>query len=154
LLEARSSRQPNKVDSGDSTPQTWKAIKGETRRSPRVFVGEKCLIAYIQKMTSETSLKNLKRWRMIQFASILPLVLCMAWMFYFREASEFGIVGFFLVLIIGVMFPEVKADLAATNFLFRQELAMHREDIQKLLTEQLQSFLKDPAMKQKLNDPE
>ena len=97
---------------------------------------------YIQKMTSEAALKDLKRWRIIQFASILPLILCMVWMFYFREASEFGIVGFFLTLVIGVMFPEVKADLAATNFLIRQELATHREEIQKLLTEQLQNPLR------------
>jgi hypothetical protein len=55
-------------------------------------------------------------------------------------------VGFFLTLVIGVMFPEVKANLAATNFLIRQELATHREEIQKLLTEQLQNSLKDPAL--------
>jgi len=101
--------------------------------------------AYIEKMTSEAALKDLKKWRVIQFASILPLILCMVWMFYFREATEFGIMGFFLTLVVGVMFPEVKADLAATNFLFRQELATHREEIQKLLTEQLQDSLKDPA---------
>ena len=104
------------------------------------------LDAYIQKFTGKSALKNLKRWRMIQFASILPLILCMVWMFYFRGASEFGIMGFFLILVIGVMFPEVKADLAATNFFFRQELAIHREEIQQLLTEQLQNFLKDPAL--------
>ena len=101
-------------------------------------------------MAHQTALKGLKRWRIIQLASILPMVLCMAWMFYSREATEFGIVAFFLILVIGVMLPEAKADIAATNVMFREELMAHREEMQQLLKEELHKSLKEFATQQQL----
>ena len=79
---------------------------------------------------------------MIQLASIFPLLLCVAFMFYFREASELGIMAFFLILIVGVMFPEVKGDIAQIHVILREENAEHRFELQQLLREELQHLLK------------
>jgi hypothetical protein len=90
----------------------------------------------------EAALKGLRRWRMIQLASIFPMLLCVVFMFYFREASELGIMAFFLVLIVGVMFPEVKGDIAQIHVLLREEHAEHRFELRQLLREELQFLLK------------
>jgi hypothetical protein len=90
----------------------------------------------------ETALKGLRRWRLIQLASIFPMLLCVAFMFYFREASELGIMAFFLILIVGVMFPEVKGDIAQIHVILREEHAEHRFELQQLLREELRNLLK------------
>ena len=88
-----------------------------------------------QRTNDRTLMKNFRIWRTIQLASLLPLTLCIAWMFYSQEASGFGIVAFFLILVIGVMFPEMKADIATTNIVIREELAALRQEFQELKAE-------------------
>jgi len=90
----------------------------------------------------EVALKGLRRWRLIQLASIFPMLLCVVFMFYFREASELGVMAFFLVLIVGVMFPEVKGDIAQIHVILREEHAEHRFELRQLLREELQFLLK------------
>jgi hypothetical protein len=96
----------------------------------------------------QTALKGLRRWRLIQVASIFPMLLCVAFMFYFREASELGIMAFFLILIVGVMFPEVKGDIAQIHVILREEHAEHRFELQQLLREELQNLLKAPDLQE------
>jgi len=79
---------------------------------------------------------------LIQFASILPMLLCVAFMFYFRESSELGIMAFFLILVVGFLFPEVKGDIAQIHVVLREEHAEHRFELQQLLREELQILLK------------
>ena len=90
---------------------------------------------------------------MIQFASILPMLLSIAFMLYFREASEFGIMAFFLILIVGFMFPEVKGDISQIHVILREEHAEHRFELQQLLREELQNLLKAPAIQEGVEEP-
>ena len=70
----------------------------------------------------EFSLKALNRWKMVQIVAILPLTLTVVLMIYFREAAEFHIVAFFLVLIIGVLMPQISGDLILSHIVLREEL--------------------------------
>jgi membrane protein insertase Oxa1/YidC/SpoIIIJ len=77
-----------------------------------------------------------KRWRIIQLAALLPILLSVFFIFYFKEASGVGIVMIFLVLIVGVLLPEVKADIAQSNLIIRlefQELQKEMQGIRKEL---------------------
>lgn len=67
-------------------------------------------------------LKTLNRWKLVQIVAILPLTLTVVLMIYFREAAEFHIVAFFLVLIIGVLMPQISADLILSHIVLREEL--------------------------------
>jgi hypothetical protein len=66
--------------------------------------------------------KTFKRWRTIQLASLLPLVLCGVFMVYFKEASPLGIMAFFLVLIVGILLPQVRGDLILSHMVLGKEL--------------------------------
>ena len=105
-----------------------------------------------QVMNLETALRSFERWKSIQLASILPLLLCTVWIFYFRIASESGIMTFFLILTVGVLIPEVKEDLTETHIIIREELAEQRTEFRQLFREELQQFLKDPAVGGLLNE--
>jgi len=49
---------------------------------------------------------NLRRWRTIKIVSILPLLVSLVLMFFFK-GSMLGTILFFLILIVGVLFPQV-----------------------------------------------
>ena len=76
-----------------------------------------------------------KRWRIVQLAALLPILLSVAFMFYFKEASGVGIVMIFLVLIVGVLLPEVKADIAQSNLIIREELRELQREMQNIREE-------------------
>ena len=105
-----------------------------------------------QVIKLETALRSFERWKSIQRASILPLLLCTVWIFYFQVASESGIMTFFLILTVGVLIPEVKGDLTETHIILREELAEQREELRELLRGELRHFLKDPAVRGLLNE--
>ena len=100
----------------------------------------------------ETALRSFERWKTIQLASILPLLLCTVWIFYFRIATECGIMMSFYALTVGVLIPEVKGDLTKTHFVIKEELAEQHMELRQLLGEELQHFLKDPATRGLLSD--
>jgi hypothetical protein len=106
--------------------------------------------AFGEVVTHQTALKNLKRWRIIQLASVLPLMLCVVWIFYYQEATAFGIMAFFLILVVGVMFPEVKGDIAHIHVVLREEHQVLHQEIQQLFTEELRKFLRDPSVQEML----
>lgn len=108
--------------------------------------------AYSEMVTNETALRNLKRWRIIQLASILPLILCVVWMFYFRGAPEIGIVVFFLILVVGVLYPEMKGDIAQIHVILREEHQELRKEIQEVLREELHKLLSEPAIQNLMKD--
>jgi hypothetical protein len=68
------------------------------------------------------TLKALSRWKLVQIVAILPLTLTVVLMIYFRGAAEFHIVAFFLVLIIGVLMPQISGDLILSHILIREDL--------------------------------
>jgi hypothetical protein len=98
-------------------------------------------------MNLERALRSSERWKAIRLASIFPLLLCSAWIFYFRIASESGIMFFFFILIVGVLIPEVKQDITETHIIIREELAEQRTELRQLFREELEGFLKDPAVR-------
>jgi hypothetical protein len=72
---------------------------------------------------------SFKRWRTIQLASLLPLILIGVFMLYFKEASPLGIMAFFLILIVGVLLPQFRADLTLSHLVLAKGL---EEGLQKL----------------------
>jgi len=81
--------------------------------------------------------KSFKRWRTIQLASLFPLVLSGVFMIYFKEASPLGIMAFFLVLIVGILLPQVRGDLILSHIILSKEFV----DISQKLEERLVSLL-------------
>ena len=86
--------------------------------------------------------KTFKRWRTIQLASLLPLVLCGVFMLYFKEASPLGIMAFFLVLIVGILLPQVRGDLILSHIVLGKKLEERsrelEEEMLKLIEKRLQ----------------
>ena len=72
--------------------------------------------------------KTFKRLRIIQVASLLPLILCGVLMIYFKEASPLGIVAFFLILIVGIFLPQIRGDSILSHIILKKEL---EEGLQK-----------------------
>ena len=79
----------------------------------------------MQERTQKKQLdwKGLRRWRTIQVAAILPLCVTVVLMIYFREAAEFHVVAFFLVLIVGVLMPQISGDMIQSHLLLKEELS-------------------------------
>jgi len=89
----------------------------------------------------EFNSKTLKRWRVIQVAALLPLILTGVFMIYFKEASALGIVAFFLILIVGILLPQIRADLTLSHIALAQgvdeRLQKFEERMMNLLDERL-----------------
>jgi hypothetical protein len=101
--------------------------------------------------------ESIRKWRVIQLGASLPLMLCVMLMLYFREVSVYGIVAFFLILVIGVLFPEMKSDVAQIRVIIAEENSMLRLKLQQLSREELQRLLQETAtqdlMKNSLSSP-
>jgi hypothetical protein len=67
-------------------------------------------------------------------------------------------VAFFLILVIGVLFPELKSDVAQIRVIIAEENNILRLKLQQLSREELQRLLKEAGtqdlMKQSLDSPE
>jgi len=79
----------------------------------------------------EFDLKALKRWKLVQIVAVLPLALTVVLMIYFREAAEFHIVAFFLVLIVGVLMPQISGDMIQSHVVLKGELSKEVRFLQK-----------------------
>jgi len=88
----------------------------------------------------------LNRWRIIQISSLLPLMLIGSLMIYYEVNSRFGIVVFFIILILGVIIPQLRGDLIISHLLLSKEFdeklenlkAEMKADMLKLLDERSQ----------------
>jgi hypothetical protein len=67
-------------------------------------------------------LKALKMLRLVQISALFPLILIGSLMLYFGQVSPFGIVTFFLILIVGVIIPETRRDIILSHLLLLREL--------------------------------
>ena len=101
--------------------------------------------------------KTFKTWRTIQIAALLPLILTGVFMLYFKEASPLGIMAFFLILVVGVLLPQIRADMTLSHVVltkgFEERLQKLEERMVKLFDERLgeprtRSSVKEPPVSQ------
>lgn len=76
-------------------------------------------------------LETLKVWRLIQISALLPLALLGSLMIYFDQISQFGIVAFFLILIVGVIIPQIRGDMILSHFVLTKELEARVTDLEE-----------------------
>ena len=65
--------------------------------------------------------KTVQKWRMVQIAAILPLILSVFLMFRFK-GSILGTIVFFLILIVGILLPQIYRDLIQSHLILREEI--------------------------------
>ena len=51
-------------------------------------------------------------------------------MIYFDQVSSFGIITFFLLLVIGVIIPQMRGDMILSHFVLTKELEAKVEDLE------------------------
>jgi len=51
-------------------------------------------------------------------------------MIYFDQVSSFGIITFFLILVIGVIIPQMRGDMILSHFVLTKELEAKVEDLE------------------------
>ena len=75
------------------------------------------------EQTSRVSIteKNLQKWKMIQVVSLLPLLVSIALMFSFK-GSMVGTVMFFLILIVGIVLPQVCRNVVESHLIILEEI--------------------------------
>ena len=74
--------------------------------------------------------KTLQRWRMIQIISLLPLLVSVVLMLYFK-GSMLGTIVFFLVLIVGVVLPQICRNVIESHLILLEEIESLRKEIAK-----------------------
>ena len=72
--------------------------------------------------------KSLQRWRMIQIISLLPLLVSVVLMLYFKGA-RLGTIVFFLVLIVGVVLPQICRNVIESHLILLEEIESLRKEI-------------------------
>jgi len=78
--------------------------------------------AFAFKMTEKT----LQKWTIIQLAAFLPLVLSVAFLIKFR-GSILGTITFFLILIVGIILPQIYKDLTQSHLQLQSEINKLRQ---------------------------
>lgn len=74
--------------------------------------------------------KTLQRWKMIQIVSLLPLLVSIVLMFYFK-GSMVGTIVFFMVLIVGVVLPQICRNVIESHLILLEEIESLRKEITK-----------------------
>jgi len=86
--------------------------------------------------------REFRRWRMLQIAALLPLIVLAAFMLYFKTAPALGVIVFFLVLIIGVLLPQLKADSVLSYLLLKEEI---KEELGEMIREETREALQQKS---------
>ena len=79
---------------------------------------------HVQKagiFSREITEKTVQKWRMVQFAAILPLALSVVLLLRFK-GSILGTIVFFLILIVGILLPQIYRDLIQSHLILREEI--------------------------------
>ncbi len=71
---------------------------------------------------------NLRRWKTIKMAALLPLILSVVLMFFFK-GSMLGTILFFLILIVGVVLPQICENQVRSHLLLKEYI----EQVEKKL---------------------
>ena len=69
----------------------------------------------------EVNERTIQKWRMIQIATFLPLIVCTICLFEFR-GSILGAIVFFLLLIVGILIPQVYRDMIHSHLILKKEI--------------------------------
>ena len=82
------------------------------------------------EQTSRVSIteKNVQKWKMIQVVSLLPLLLSIALMFFFK-GSMVGTIMFFLLLIVGIVLPQVCRNVVESHLILLEEIRELRRQV-------------------------
>jgi ABC-type multidrug transport system fused ATPase/permease subunit len=72
--------------------------------------------------TGEVTERTLQKWRSIQIAAIFPMIVFVVLLFYFR-GSKLGILAFFLLLIIGVIVPQIYRDMIQSHLVLQERIS-------------------------------
>ena len=59
-------------------------------------------------------------------------------MLYFKTAPPLGVIAFFLVLIIGVLLPQLKADAVLSYLILKEEI---KNELREMILEQTREVL-------------
>lgn len=79
---------------------------------------------HIQKggiFTREITEKSIQKWRMVQIVAILPLALSVVLLLRFK-GSILGTIVFFLILIVGILLPQIYRDLIQSHLILHDEI--------------------------------
>lgn len=66
-------------------------------------------------------LETFRRWRLVQIVALLPLAVTVVLMIYFRETPVLFVVAFFLVLVVGVLMPQISGESILSHIVLRDE---------------------------------
>lgn len=91
----------------------------------RVFTRGGIMTHHIQRQgifAKEITEKAVQKWRMVQYAAILPLLLSVVLLFMFK-GSILGTIVFFLILIVGILLPQVYRDLTQSHLILLEEIS-------------------------------
>ena len=83
-----------------------------------------------------------RRWRLVQVIAIVPLTMSAILMIYFRESPILFVVSFFLVLVIGVLMPQISGDSILSHIVLREEFRKEVRTLQRevlILRQELQA---------------
>jgi len=105
-----------------------------------------------QGMISHAAVEDFRKWRTIQLSSLLPLTLCVVFLFVVRQPSGLGGIVLFLLVACGVVFPEMKADIALNRLIIMEEQTEISMELRELLGGELRHLLKDPAIRDLLDE--
>ena len=97
--------------------------------------------------------KTFKRWRGIQMAALLPLILCGVFMIYLKEASPLIIMVFFLVLIVGILLPQVRGDLILSHLVLTKELEERFQKLEERMVNLLDERLGETHARKSAKEP-
>lgn len=86
--------------------------------------------------------REFRKWRMLQIAALLPLIVIATFMLYFKTAPPLGVVAFFLVLIVGVLLPQLKADSVLSYLLLKEEI---KEELREMIREHTREVLEQKS---------
>ena len=70
----------------------------------------------------EITEKAVQKWRMVQYVAILPLLVSVVLLLRFK-GSILGTIVFFLILIVGILLPQIYRDLIQSHLILREEIA-------------------------------
>jgi hypothetical protein len=96
---------------------------------------------------NQDAVEELRKWRIIQLLSLLPLSICLVFMFLTQEASGFLDIVFFLIVGFGIVFPEMKSDIAMNRLIVMEEQTEISTELRRLLRGELQHLLKAAAIR-------
>ncbi len=77
-------------------------------------------------LDSEASETSLQKWKTIQICALLPLLLSVVLLFRF-QGSMLGTIVFFLILIVGIILPQVYRDIIQSHLAINEEMERLRQ---------------------------